>query len=64
MRTAEGLTYVEYDTGERELYDLRTDLEQVTSADPALTARIAAWLESLRKAKTKVLRKAEAGPPQ
>ncbi|MDF9393366.1 hypothetical protein ELQ36_12995 [Methylococcus capsulatus] len=59
---------MEYDTGERELYDLRTDPEQVTnayaSADPALTARIAAWLESLRKAKTKVLRKAEAGPPQ
>ncbi|QJD29988.1 sulfatase family protein [Methylococcus geothermalis] len=68
LRTAEGLTYVEYETGERELYDLRTDPEQLTNVhagtDPALTARLAVWLESLRKAKTKVLRKAEAEPPQ
>lgn len=68
LRTAEGLTYVEYETGERELYDLRTDPEQLTNAhagaDPALTARLAVWLESLRKAKTKALRKAEAEPPQ
>jgi arylsulfatase A-like enzyme len=39
LRTAEGLTYVEYETGERELYDLRTDPEQLTNAyagaDPA-----------------------------
>ncbi|QXP84379.1 sulfatase-like hydrolase/transferase [Methylococcus sp. Mc7] len=68
LRTAEGLTYVEYETGERELYDLRTDPEQLTNvhagADPALTTRLAAWLESLRKAKTKALRKAEAAPLQ
>jgi N-acetylglucosamine-6-sulfatase len=31
IRTADGRTYVEYETGERELYDLRTDPRQVRS---------------------------------
>jgi hypothetical protein len=31
MRTANGRTYVEHETGERELYDLRTDPRQVRS---------------------------------
>ena len=45
-------TYVEYPTGERELYDLRVDPFQLQSlhatADPALIARLAAQLDSLR----------------
>ncbi|RIK59072.1 hypothetical protein DCC62_28985, partial [candidate division KSB1 bacterium] len=45
-------TYVEYPTGERELYDLRVDPFQLqslhTTADPALLAQLAAQLDSLR----------------
>lgn len=45
-------TYVEYPTGERELYDLRVDPFQLQSlhatADPALLAQLAAQLDSLR----------------
>ena len=45
-------TYVEYGTGERELYDLARDPDQlenvVETADPALVAALAARLAELR----------------
>ncbi len=51
IRTA-GWTYVEYGTGERELYDLARDPHQldnvVETADPALVAALAARLAELR----------------
>ena len=51
IRTA-AWTYVEYGTGERELYDLARDPHQlenvVESADPALVAALAARLAELR----------------
>jgi N-acetylglucosamine-6-sulfatase len=55
LRTAEGYTYVEYATGERELYDARTDPLQLSNLadDPAfadLVARLSAELAALRGA--------------
>jgi len=48
---AAGYTYVEYATGEKELYDLAKDPDQLTNlagtADPALTALIAALHQRL-----------------
>ncbi len=50
LRTAE-LKYIEYDTGERELYDLVNDpyeLEnQITNADPWMLAQLSQWLRML-----------------
>ena len=50
LRTSE-TTYVEYTTGERELYDLRGDPYQldnlVTVADPALLERLSTRLAEL-----------------
>jgi N-acetylglucosamine-6-sulfatase len=44
-------TYVEYGTGERELYDHRADPYQLTNlasaADPVLLARLAGWMQAL-----------------
>jgi N-acetylglucosamine-6-sulfatase len=61
------LTYVEYDTGERELYDLATDPAQllniVAVADPALGKSLNAWLASLRGTSGAALRRAEENPP-
>lgn len=59
--------YVEYVTGERELYDLRADPYQLeslhTSADPALVAQLAARLDVLRRCGGSTCRAADAGPP-
>jgi len=48
-------TYVEYVTGERQLYDLRTDPDQlhnvVTTADPKLVQDLAKQLSALRRCK-------------
>ena len=48
-------TYVEYVTGERQLYDLRTDPDQlhnvVTTADPKLVQDLAKQLSALRQCK-------------
>lgn len=61
------LTYVEYDTGEGEFYDLTTDPDQLnniySSADPALRAKLNTWLGSLRHATGQALRDAEQTPP-
>lgn len=60
-------TYVEYDTGERELYELQTDPHQLdnaySTADPALTTRLSSWLGTLRHAAGATLRTAEENSP-
>lgn len=61
--TKGGLTYVEYSSGERELYDLSQDPNQLNnyypSADKALTSKLAQWLNSLRHASGQELRERE-----
>lgn len=67
LRTANGFTYVEYDTGEHELYDLKRDPGQINNAyttlDPALKARFFNRLKSLRTAAGQPLRDAEQALP-
>lgn len=61
------LTYVEYDTGERELYDNADDPDQLanaySSAPAALKARLSSWVGSLRHASGAALRAAEEALP-
>jgi N-acetylglucosamine-6-sulfatase len=61
-------TYVEYaNTGERELYDLKKDPDQLQSlhdtADPAFLDQLAAWLAALRDCAGATCRLAEDTPP-
>ena len=64
LRTEEGL-YVEYETGERELYDLKKDPYQLDNrygmAGPDLTGRAEGWLEALRGCAGAACRTAEDG---
>ncbi len=59
-------TYVEYVTGEKELYDIRTDPYQMTNiyskADPALIKQLASTLDSLRKCSGAGCRSADSVP--
>jgi arylsulfatase A-like enzyme len=59
--------YVEYETGEHELYDLNTDpyelRNQHDTADPALVAQLEARLEALRDCAGAECRAAEEGRP-
>jgi arylsulfatase A-like enzyme len=58
--------YVEYVTGERELYDVIADPDQlhniVTTADPALVQQLAAQVKSLESCKASSCRSAEDAP--
>jgi arylsulfatase A-like enzyme len=59
-----GFTYVEYvNTGERELYDLTTDPDQLESlhdtADPQFVGQLGAWLQALRTCTGAACRAAE-----
>jgi N-acetylglucosamine-6-sulfatase len=58
-------TYVEYDTGERQLYDLRADPDQlrniVSTADPKLVEDLAAQLAAVRNCKGADCRAADRG---
>jgi arylsulfatase A-like enzyme len=60
--------YVEYEAGERELYDLRRDPYELNSlhdsADPDLISKLDARLEALRDCAGKGCRTAEDGPPK
>ena len=62
VRTAHHL-YVEYGTGERELYDMRRDPHQLDNryeaADPQLLRRLEAWLAALRRCSGSDCRAAE-----
>ena len=67
LRTEEGL-YVEYETGERELYNLREDPYQLENrygmdgmAGPGLIGRAQGWLEALRGCAGATCRAAEDG---
>ncbi|HEV8692399.1 MAG TPA: sulfatase [Ideonella sp.] len=64
LRTADGKTYVEYDTGEYELYDNLTDPSQLkngyNTAPSDLKTRLSGWLGTLRTASGTSLRQAES----
>lgn len=66
IRTA-ARTYIEYDTGTRELYDLKSDPYQLTNAydstDPAVVRRLSRWVGSLKNASGAALRNAEERSP-
>ena len=59
--------YVEYDTGERELYDLRADPWELTNvaakASPERLAQLASWLLALRACDGTGCRSADMTPP-
>lgn len=67
LRTADLFTYVEYVTGEHELYDLGKDPAQLTNvyndSAPKLKTKLSAWLSVLRGAAGDQLRRAEEVPP-
>lgn len=67
VRTASSHKYLTYVTGERELYDLDADPDeldnQADTADPALLAQLAAWLATLRNCAGAGCRDAEDVPP-
>ncbi|MBI2359373.1 MAG: sulfatase [Deltaproteobacteria bacterium] len=58
--------YVEYETGERELYDLRKDPAQLTngyaSAPAGLRARLSSWIARVRSCSGSMCRSAEETP--
>jgi arylsulfatase A-like enzyme len=67
LRTGDAL-YVEYADGERELYDLRLDPDQLKNiaavADPARIAALSAWLASYARCAGQTCRAADViGPP-
>ncbi len=59
----ERYVFIEYADGERELYDLRTDPDELDnvalSADPALIKRLSDWLAALRSCREATCRSAE-----
>jgi len=65
LRTAD-YTYVEYDSGERELYDLRNDpyeLQNIAAtADRALVSRLSSWLAVLSSCQGAACRSADQTP--
>jgi N-acetylglucosamine-6-sulfatase len=69
IRTSDGRTYVEYETGERELYDLRTDPHQLRSLhdEPERAVEVSALsarLQALRYCSGKGCRDAENPNPR
>ena len=67
LRTEDYL-YVEYKTGEHELYDLRKDPYEMRNryemASPDLKKRLEAQLDALRKCTADECRAAEGGEPE
>jgi len=66
LRTADGHTYIEYETGEFELYDNAADpyqLDNIYPSAPAeLKTRMAGWLGALKTSAGSTLRSAERAP--
>jgi len=60
-------SYIEYDTGERELYELTTDPDQLNNvyptSDPALKTKFSTWVGNLRNCVGDACRSAEENPP-
>ena len=58
--------YVEYETGERELYDVRNDIDELNNiyrtAAPALLKRLSEWLQRMKTCATAGCRLAEEMP--
>ncbi len=67
LHTAANDVYIEYSTGELELYDLNTDPDELDNiaqtADPELLARLASRLKALRNCAGAECRAAENAPP-
>lgn len=67
LRTADGLTYIEYDNGEFELYDNAADPNQLANgyagASSDTKTRLTNWVGSLKNASGHTLRLAEGNPP-
>ncbi|HJV68341.1 sulfatase [Ideonella sp.] len=67
LRVADGTSYLEYETGEHELYNNGSDPAQLrnvyNSTPPFTRQRLASWLATLKDASGAALRQAELGPP-
>ena len=67
LRLADGRTYVEYEGGDREIYDNLTDPAQLRNvfgkASAAEKTRLATWLNALKGASGAALRRAELAAP-
>jgi N-acetylglucosamine-6-sulfatase len=67
LRLADGTTYVQYDSGEFELYDNIQDPDQLRniygSTPPPTRRRLAEWLAALKDTAGAGLRQAELSPP-
>ena len=67
LRTADGWSYVEYESGEFELYDHSSDPQQLRNAYDGAAAdqrsRLARWVAALKTAAGPALRAAEATAP-
>jgi hypothetical protein len=67
LRTADGISYVEYATGEHELYDNGSDPGQLLNAYDGTPdwqrVRLSSWLNALKGASGDALREAELDAP-
>jgi arylsulfatase A-like enzyme len=67
LRLTDGTTYLEYDTGEHELYNNGSDPAQLRNAynqtSQATRQRLASWLAALKNASGATLRQAELSAP-
>jgi N-acetylglucosamine-6-sulfatase len=67
LRVSDGTSYLEYETGEFELYNNFSDSAQLTNAynftPPSTRLRLNAWLNTLKNASGQALRDAEVSPP-
>jgi len=67
LRLTDGTSYLEYETGEYELYDNNADPAQLRNAynttSPVIKQRLASWLAALKNASGAALRQAELGAP-
>ena len=67
LRTIDNRTYIEYENGDREYYDLVSDPYQMVNiyatASPTEMARLSEWVRRLSRASGQTLRDAEIAPP-
>ena len=67
LRTVDGMTYVEYEDGDFELYDNKADPAQLTNtyagAPTDVKTKLASWLSNLKGASGTRLRQAEQAAP-
>jgi hypothetical protein len=67
LRMTDGTTYLEYETGEREIYNNLNDPAQLRNVyfqtPPATRQRLANWTSALKTASGEALRQAELNAP-